>query len=427
MCGLFGTFNSVSSNASTSKDREKFLSVAAYVSALRGTDGTGFCVASSSGRDSQIYKDPVSSWVFTQTNQYGSVIKSLFSNNIVMGHCRSKTIGPSSHPNTHPFRAGHIVLAHNGTLTDMSNLPTRIAGITDSEHIAINMAKEGEKETLEMLNGSYALTWYNEKNGTFNIARNDARPLYTAISVDKTTLYYMSDEAMLEFVLNNANITIDSKYRTRSAAVGTWYIFEGDAANKWKEQKFTIKKPPEVRAHYYYNGSYLNEDGIWVTSKGTGVQQTNVSSWKQKETKKQEYKKSEENTLALNQATQFKQGGSILIEVDNYYTVANGITLCGTTLEDSGVRVIAPKQKIKIEQIGDFFRAKIVGHSIKNGQLTIIVDDAVPLSDRELAASAGGGRCEYCGQEILEKDISKATKMNGNLIGECCKNVYRQQ
>jgi glutamine amidotransferase len=43
---------------------------------------------------------------------------------IVIAHVRKKTVGPTALVNTHPFRRGDFVFAHNGTLKDAGALPS---------------------------------------------------------------------------------------------------------------------------------------------------------------------------------------------------------------------------------------------------------------------------------------------------------------
>lgn len=62
---------------------------------------------------------------------------------LVVAHVRQKTVGPTAIANTHPFRRGTFVFAHNGTIKDVAALiarssPERLAqieGDTDSERL----------------------------------------------------------------------------------------------------------------------------------------------------------------------------------------------------------------------------------------------------------------------------------------------------
>lgn len=62
---------------------------------------------------------------------------------LLVAHVRQKTVGATSLANTHPFRRGAFVFAHNGTIKDVPSLaarcsPARLAqieGDTDSERL----------------------------------------------------------------------------------------------------------------------------------------------------------------------------------------------------------------------------------------------------------------------------------------------------
>jgi predicted glutamine amidotransferase len=62
---------------------------------------------------------------------------------VVVAHIRKRTVGPISLTNTHPFRRGELVFAHNGTVHAVDTLAARTApehlgqvqGDTDSERL----------------------------------------------------------------------------------------------------------------------------------------------------------------------------------------------------------------------------------------------------------------------------------------------------
>lgn len=413
MCGLFGVFNAPEVNGRSAKNRESFLDAAAYLSALRGTDGTGFCTANDKG--SQIYKDPIAPWNFIQTYQYQSVVKALADHNIIIGHSRSKTIGGSSHANTHPFQANHITLAHNGTLNNMYQLPNYVAGITDSELIAINMSKLGEKETLELLEGPYALTWHNKEKGTFNIARNDLRTLSTAMDDEKQVLYYMSDSEMLRFALYHANIKTNQKFGVRSVVSGVWYVFS-DKVNRWQEQKFTVKKTEVVKYQHWapdHSGKWGPRGTITPTaptnfnhhrSAAAAVDQKAV-------------------LVVTKKSMLFKEGDKVLIEVDNYYNSAKGITIVGCTAIDESVRVIAGKQDMDPKTVGTYYEAAVIGKSTKNGKVTLFVDKLIAVTDDSAPTNSTKKEqvCGYCDAPIPRHQEDLAVKVGETLVGVCCK------
>jgi glutamine amidotransferase len=68
---------------------------------------------------------------------------SLIDSHLVIAHVRKKTVGPTALTNTHPFRRGRFVFAHNGTIKSTAALAAktapehleRVAGDTDSEQL----------------------------------------------------------------------------------------------------------------------------------------------------------------------------------------------------------------------------------------------------------------------------------------------------
>lgn len=421
MCGLFGVVNALEISGPSAKSRELFLNAATYLSALRGTDGTGFCLAGPKG--TQVYKDPIATWNFIQTYQYQSVIKALSDSNVIIGHARSKTIGAASHTNTHPFEANHITLAHNGTLNNMYQLPNYVQGTTDSEVIAINMSRIGEKETLELLEGSYALTWYNKEKGTFNIARNDHRTLYTAMDEEKQIMYYMSDSEMLRFALYQGNIKINQKFGVRSVAAGTWYIFS-DKVNKWQEQKFVVKKPDPPKHQYWHNNSSTHwpNHEFDRTEHPQGNKGASKTHFLPVTTQKD--KKVNENTeRSASKYLLFKVGDKILVEIDNYYNSAKGITVVGSALIDEEVKVIAPKQDMDPKTVGEYYDVTITSKSIKNGKITLFVDDLVPVAREEVLNNSLKKNlvCGYCDAPIPREHEDLTIKVGESVIGVCCK------
>ncbi|HVV82295.1 MAG TPA: class II glutamine amidotransferase [Kofleriaceae bacterium] len=62
---------------------------------------------------------------------------------VVVAHIRQKTVGETALANTHPFRRGPLVFAHNGTVTD----PAALAAATSAERRA-EVAGETDSERL---------------------------------------------------------------------------------------------------------------------------------------------------------------------------------------------------------------------------------------------------------------------------------------
>ena len=75
-------------------------------------------------------------------SRYGEVVDAVCAQ-VLVAHVRQKTVGETSLANTHPFRRGSFVFAHNGTVQDVAGLVARtsrerlaeIEGDTDSERL----------------------------------------------------------------------------------------------------------------------------------------------------------------------------------------------------------------------------------------------------------------------------------------------------
>lgn len=122
-------------------------------------------------------------------------------NDILLGHNRWATMGKVNHTNAHPFELENIIGAHNGTLRKQHLLPDSSKFDVDSENIFHAFEKIGVKETVKLLDGAFALTWFDRNTNVFNFARNDERTLYYCFSEKGKTFYYASEDWMLEGVL----------------------------------------------------------------------------------------------------------------------------------------------------------------------------------------------------------------------------------
>lgn len=118
----------------------------------------------------------------------------------IIGHGRYATKGAINADNAHPFKEGHITLAHNGVINNYFNLKdwTKHKHIeVDSHLIAALIAEEGAEEVLPQVEGAYVFIWHDAIENTFNIARNAARPLFVAEQKDRKTLTFASEHETL--------------------------------------------------------------------------------------------------------------------------------------------------------------------------------------------------------------------------------------
>jgi hypothetical protein len=119
-----------------------------------------------------------------------------------IGHNRAATRGEINHTNAHPWRFGNIVGAHNGTIWPYchKDLNKELGEDYPVDSMAIFAAIDvmGIEETLKMIDGAYALTYFNLADGTMNFIRNDERPLWWAKNQDGNKLYWASTWGMIK-------------------------------------------------------------------------------------------------------------------------------------------------------------------------------------------------------------------------------------
>ena len=201
MCGLVG----VISNKRVTRGQRKVFDVLLALDTLRGKDSTGVGFVKMDNGYCYV-KNTVTGVEFVISDDLKDAYKENSNAWALLGHNRAATFGKVTAENAHPFIEGHIMLAHNGTLKNMVNVKQFRSFDVDSHFIAAHMAtSDSEQDTLELLNGAYALSWWNGRDKSYNLARNHERPMYIYIP-DDNALIYSSSEYILKAALSTVNI-----------------------------------------------------------------------------------------------------------------------------------------------------------------------------------------------------------------------------
>jgi hypothetical protein len=144
----------------------------------------------------------------------------------------------------------------------------------DSESIAYNLSKVQPEEApafLETLSGAYALVWYDERDSTWNIARNEDRPLHVMPLSNGSTMYLSSEVGILLAGVSK-DILVEPDKHILSVTVGElWKIKSSEGKLQRRVMKFTPKKSYLPPATTHYRGSTAG-----VTTKNTPTCTTNT-------------------------------------------------------------------------------------------------------------------------------------------------------
>jgi predicted glutamine amidotransferase len=227
------------------KNRSQWFHDALFVDTLRGNDSTGIlAVPHSTLNDIVVHKKAIPAYDFLQMDAPQRILDNSDKYRYIVGHNRAATKGTVTNRNAHPFSSGPIHLVHNGTLRSMAGLKGTTS--VDSERICQSIAEDGDIATLEALEGSYTLVWYDDHAGTLNMARNSERPLYLSWNKDGSTMLGASEAWMIDALISKAYLNDFSKAKALTA--GELWSFD-DACNDFRNysvEKFKVKTTKAV-------------------------------------------------------------------------------------------------------------------------------------------------------------------------------------
>lgn len=176
---------------------------------FRGPDSTGLASIRKNG-DVKIAKIASHPLDLFDTKRFGLALQG-FQSIALIGHNRLATKGGVNNENAHPFQSGHIVGAHNGTLSRATwDKLEELAGEktnVDSQAIFAAIAKVGIEEVIKVMKASeegktnldaYALVWADMEEGTLNFLRNKERSFWYCYQDNFERVIYASE---FEFLL----------------------------------------------------------------------------------------------------------------------------------------------------------------------------------------------------------------------------------
>lgn len=170
-----------------------------------------------------------------------------FHSKALIGHNRLATKGVVNAVNAHPYQFGHIVGAHNGTL-DHSSWSALEKAIdekfdVDSQAIFAAIAKIGIEETVKLLQGAWALVWYDLNENTLNFLRNKERPFWYSYSKEFDRVIWASEWPIIDASLKLSPQTFEL-YEQENTGYKYWatkenwlYKYDLDALKKGSEER----------------------------------------------------------------------------------------------------------------------------------------------------------------------------------------------
>lgn len=241
MCGLVGIAGSIGMK------EEKMLRTLLILDSLRGEDSTGIAVIPKKG-DVFVAKELGGPFELFASRKWERAMKTV--TRAIIGHNRYATSGGVSKATAHPFDFDTLVGVHNGTLKNKHNLLDAMAFKVDSENLYHHIEQKGLKNALTLLDGAWALVWWDKLTDSLKILRNKERPLFIVMSEDNKTMFWASEQWMLQIAASREGIKLQNIIPVVEDMLYTFYINEDGALEKPK-----VVHSPSTYVPYVYQGN----------------------------------------------------------------------------------------------------------------------------------------------------------------------------
>lgn len=184
---------------------EKMVRIMLILDTVRGEDSTGVAIIPQNG-EVVVAKELGNPFELFESRRYIAGMRK--ANRVIIGHNRYATSGGVSRHTAHPFEFDTLVGCHNGTLTNKHALLDERDFKVDSENLYHQMEVEGLKSVLGVMQGAWALVWWDKVKETLNFLRNEERSFFTAASKNSKALFWASEEWMLRIAAGRAGVEL---------------------------------------------------------------------------------------------------------------------------------------------------------------------------------------------------------------------------
>lgn len=178
MCGLVGVIGNTNSAL-----KRKMFKTMLWLDTIRGKDSTGVFAVDGEG-EVVTMKRACTAEEFLDSKKVDAFLAQSNPYSAIIGHNRAATVGKVNSRNAHPFEHGDITLVHNGTLRNHKTLDSAKDHTVDSEMLCDDINRNGWKQTIEGVDGAFAVIWHDKSNNTLNFMKNSERPLWGAMISD---------------------------------------------------------------------------------------------------------------------------------------------------------------------------------------------------------------------------------------------------
>lgn len=196
---------------------------------------------------------------------------------VVIGHTRFATQGEVNVENAHPFEFDHIAGVHNGSLSVWHELDGYKEETVDSRAIFRTINNRGIEETWKSFVGPAALVWWDSKEDTLNLVRNNERDLYVAHSEKGDAIFWASELWMITVAAMRANVKLRFRKdeENNTSVLDSWkpkehvlHTYKPTASDIELEEVKTLEKKTFTSTGH--SGGENQSMGYWGQRTGVG-------------------------------------------------------------------------------------------------------------------------------------------------------------
>jgi hypothetical protein len=257
MCGIVGVAGLVW------RSEAEVFSELLFLDQLRGQHSTGVWVLDKSNKG-KMYKSVGNTFDFWREHREDWP-KGIFKENpqLMLGHNRFATQGEITKENAHPFEFENLIGVHNGTVdkNSLKELADSEKFDMDSKKIYAQLNSDPDvKKLWEKADGPMALVWFDRRDNRLHFLRNEKRPLSYALSKDNKTIFWASDDDMLEYAFKRSKLVHNP---ILSVEVNVHHIIRKEDNNNIVVEKVPVTPFVKKYSTNHYHGGGFGNEAYW--------------------------------------------------------------------------------------------------------------------------------------------------------------------